>query len=125
MNRKPVTKPLDFLLIAILVIASVAIMVTSTATEPGAQAVVYVGGEKTMIVPLDVYARYEVEGKKGLCTFIVDEYGICMIQSPCPHHFCIQQGYINMSGQSIVCVPNEITIRVIHSENSSIDGITG
>lgn len=33
-----------------------------------------------------------------------------MTEADCPNHLCVKQGPVRCSGQSIVCLPNKVTV---------------
>ena len=61
----------------------------------------------------------------GLRLTYTPDKGYRVESSSCPDGICVHSGYINKAGQSIVCVPNEIIIRLIRGgqEEDGLDGI--
>ena len=49
----------------------------------------------------------------GLTLAYVPEKGFHVDYAACPDQVCVHSGFINKAGQSIVCVPNRITLRLI------------
>lgn len=39
--------------------------------------------------------------------------GARIVESPCPDKLCLHQGYINKSGQTILCLPEKILITAV------------
>ena len=39
--------------------------------------------------------------------------GARIIESPCPDKLCMHQGYINKSGQTILCLPEKVLVTVV------------
>uniref|UniRef100_A0A7C3MIU2 NusG domain II-containing protein n=1 Tax=Dictyoglomus thermophilum TaxID=14 RepID=A0A7C3MIU2_DICTH len=55
--------------------------------------------------------KYKVKGPLGDSIFeYIEGKGVHMISSPCPDKICIKQGFINKTGESIVCLPNRVII---------------
>ncbi len=44
-------------------------------------------------------------------------------ESNCPEQICVKRGWIHLSGDSIICLPNRIIIKIDNQEQS-IDAIT-
>jgi hypothetical protein len=69
----------------------------------------------------------DISGKiGGLRLAYEPEKGFHVVSSACPDLVCVHSGYIRSVGQSIVCVPNEIAIRLISGggeEGDALDGI--
>ena len=43
----------------------------------------------------------------------------------CPDKLCIRQGKISHTGETIACLPNRVTVRVISGAASNVDSIAG
>ncbi len=54
-----------------------------------------------------------ITGPLGKSVAEIRKGAIRMKFSPCPNHYCMQSGWINRAGQSIVCIPNRIIIKII------------
>lgn len=65
---------------------------------------------------------YEIEGPLGISLVKVTGEKVQMLSSPCQDKICVRQGFTSESGQSIVCVPNEISITI--EKKGEIDEIT-
>jgi len=78
------------------------------------QAVVSIGGKVVRTIELKPGARssFVVYGRRGPSTVEVDGRRIRMQQAPCDNGICLRQGWIEHPGQSIVCVPGEMLIRM-------------
>ena len=57
-------------------------------------------------------SAFIVIGRLGASTVEVSGKGIRMKEAPCPEHLCVRQGWIRNAGESIVCIPGEIVIRI-------------
>lgn len=63
-----------------------------------------------------------IEGPLGTSVARIVEGRVQMVSSPCRDKICIKQGQISRSGQSIVCVPNEVSITI--EAKGEVDEIT-
>ncbi|HHW70372.1 MAG TPA: NusG domain II-containing protein [Clostridiales bacterium] len=54
----------------------------------------------------------------------IDGDGVRVVEASCSDKLCIKQGNIDSPGQSIVCLPNKLVIKIIGDNNSPIDDIT-
>lgn len=50
--------------------------------------------------------------------------GIRILDSDCPQRICVKAGYIQYSGQTIVCLPNKILIEIKSTGTPSLDAIS-
>ncbi|PKM63383.1 MAG: hypothetical protein CVU97_00140 [Firmicutes bacterium HGW-Firmicutes-21] len=57
-------------------------------------------------------------------TVVIDKYGAYFAHSDCKDKICVRSGKINRVGQTVVCLPLRVSIR-IEGEKAEFDGITG
>jgi hypothetical protein len=50
---------------------------------------------------------------------------IAFVSSDCPDKICVRTGYIGLVGQSAVCLPNRLTLRIVTAEDDEIDTYVG
>ncbi len=74
-------------------------------------------------LPQGEQGRWHVEGAAGgvYLSYWPDQ-GVHVDRATCPDQACVKMGFINKAGQSIVCVPNEIIIRLIALEDPAGQG---
>ena len=65
-----------------------------------------------MIPLLSGRMQIEVKGEK-----------IRVAESDCPHHICVNMGWIKYSGQTIVCVPNRVMIEIKSASPAIVDAV--
>ena len=66
----------------------------------------------------DDYDNYDNNGDNGRKNKIEIKDGrVRMLEASCPNHLCIRQGWISLEGQSIVCLPNKVVVRIEGSGN--------
>jgi hypothetical protein len=46
-------------------------------------------------------------------------------RAECPNKICVRTGWRSLAGESIICVPNKVVIRILGEETATIRGITG
>lgn len=104
----------NFLLPAALV-ASGAVLALALALTggAGAQAEVRVSGEVTARYPLSADRTVRIEGANGGTNLLVIRNGAAHIaEASCPDGLCIHMGTVSRTGQSIVCLPNEVVVEI-------------
>ncbi len=50
--------------------------------------------------------------------------GVRVIEASCSDKLCIKQGRIDNPGQSIVCLPNKLVIKILGDDDSPVDDVT-
>jgi len=78
------------------------------------RAVVTVQGKVVRRIDLASGARssFVVDGRVGSSTVEVDGARVRMLEAPCAGGICVKQSWIAHPGQSVVCIPGEILIRI-------------
>ncbi len=64
-----------------------------------------------------------VRSKEGFLIVQIKDEKARVIKSTCPDKLCIKQGWIDKPGESIVCLPNRISITIV-GEKNGIDSVT-
>jgi hypothetical protein len=90
----------------------------------GLQAVISVRGKiiKRVVLPVSGRSTVTVPGLVGSSTVELEGGRVRMRNAPCNGRICVNQGWIRLPGQSIVCIPGEILIRIEGS--APLDGVT-
>lgn len=76
-------------------------------------------GEERLRIPISSLpqgeqGRWHIEGAAGgVYLSYWPEQGVHVDRADCPDQACVKTGFINKAGQSIVCVPNQIIIRLV------------
>lgn len=112
--------------IAVLAGAVALIFFTGRSTGP-AEAEIRQNGELIDTIPLDTDTEFTIEGDY-INVVTVRNGEIAITSSDCPGEDCVHSGWRSTSGQSIVCLPNLVEIRIVPSDGSAysgVDGVTG
>lgn len=67
--------------------------------------------------------EFSVPGPLGNTIVQIQEGRARIIESPCPDKICVRTGWIKLAGQTAICVPNRIILRIV-SEDKKIDSIS-
>lgn len=116
MNKETVKNALikhriDIIVIASLLLLSLVVMLTVNLTrKPGAFVEITVDGEVVATYPLDTDGEYTLNG--GTNKLTVKDGAAYMSYSSCPDHVCENTGKVRHVGQTIVCLPNKLTVTV-------------
>ena len=71
------------------------------------------GGEVAYRAPLSQNFRYEALGPLGQTTVVCQDGCVWVEGSCCPNKLCVKTGKARAAGQIIVCVPNEVVVRIV------------
>ncbi|MGM0607495.1 MAG: NusG domain II-containing protein [Candidatus Muiribacteriota bacterium] len=84
--------------------------------------------EKKKVIIITPDKKYEYSMNKDRQVEInqasvnIKEGGVFIKENICPHQICVNKGMISKEGEFIICVPQEINIKIIGE--SRLDGVT-
>lgn len=84
------------------------------------QAIVYYENKEVLKVNLNEKKEYKVDGYNGEVTIVVNNGKVKVKQEKSPLHLCSKQGYISKSYETIVCLPNKVSIKIIGNEELDV-----
>ena len=114
---------IDIIVIASLLLLSLAVLLLVNLTrKEGAYAEIIIDGETVGKYPLASDGVYELNG--GTNTLTVKDGKAYMSYSSCPDHICENTGSVTYVGQTIVCLPNEVTVRIVGKSGDSVDFVS-
>jgi len=110
----------DFKLIIIILIIAGAFWVFKCFTNNESNKIAKVYYENKVILTIDLLeeGKYQVEGYNGKVNIVVKDGKIKVENENSPLHLCSNQGYISKSYETIVCLPNKITIKIENSDTA-------
>lgn len=106
---KNVRKSVFFAFVFLLIVLACVFIISQ---RKGKIAKIYSGGELVQTIELDkVEKSYEVNiGEHNIA--LVEQGRISMCYADCPDKLCIDMGKISDGSRDIVCLPNEIIIKI-------------
>ncbi len=123
MNEKfHMIKPFEAVIIGIVLLGSIAAIFIMNRSSGGSRTAVIRCGDIRYEFSLNEDGVFRFDGIDA--EFEVKSGKIRLINASCPDKICEKTGYIGSSGQSIICVPNKITVMVVGSDES-VDIVVG
>ena len=115
-SRKKLLRDI-ILIVAILAVGVVLLIITGNHGKAGSYAVVMVRNNETARYSLSTDGIYTING--GTNTIEIMDGKVRMTEAECPNHLCVRQGWISFSGQSIVCLPNELSVTITGADDAA------
>lgn len=106
----------DILLIIILLIMGLGIGVGYgyMHRENGTYVLITVDSKEYKRLPLDKNTQVDIPGANGGTNRLIIKNGEATIsQADCPDKLCVHQAAIKKNGESLVCLPHKVVIKVI------------
>lgn len=104
-------------IVSLLLLSAIVLLVVFLTRQEGARVTVTVDGVTVGEYPLGVDGVYEL--RNGANVLTVEDGRAYMSYSSCPDHLCENTGRIKYVGETIVCLPNKVTITVIGEDDGS------
>jgi hypothetical protein len=115
----------DIILILCLVLISIIIfIITNHNNNQGRFFTVKIGKETIYRYSLLSDTLITFEGKTGEIIVKVKNRNVRVHKSSCPQKICVKMGWISKPGESIICVPNNMVIRIEGKTKGEVDAIT-
>lgn len=103
---------------AMLLLSFTLVLVISLTKEEGAVAVVEIDGDEVATYSLDTDGEYVLNG--GTNVLVIEDGCAYLSYAECPDHTCVKTGKIRFVGESIVCLPNRLSVTV-RGEGDGVD----
>ena len=91
-------------------------------------AVISISGQEVARIRLSELqepADYTVDGAVYPLTFRLTAEGAAVLESACPGQDCLHTGTVDKAGESIVCLPNQLILRLEGTGHSGVDAVVG
>ena len=110
----------DLILIGALLVISLGVLLITTLTRrEGGYVEIEKNGELIATYSLSVNGEYSLNGGTNV---LVIEGGVAYLKDAnCPDKTCVKTGKIRYVNQSIICLPNEISITVRGGSDNGVD----
>ena len=121
------TTKLDLLLISVVLFFSVFSILYVSANrikQPSQSKIATVYQENAELIELDLQKDDVTPILDGKMQIEVKDGKIKVVDSDCPQRLCVKMGWIEHSGQNIVCIPNHVLIEIKSSGSPLIDAIS-
>lgn len=109
----------DIILLGIiLVVAIVAIIIVNTTKKQGSYVVVIYDQNEvakySINEDIEIKLTYE---ENNYNTLVIKDGKVYMNDASCKDHICVKHHKISMTGETIVCLPNKVVIKIIGNNN--------
>ena len=113
----------DAAVLALLCAAVIALAVPRAAGGRPARAEIDVAGRVVATLDLARDGVSEVRGPLGVTRVEVRGGRVRVLSSPCPRQACRHGGWIGAAGEMLVCLPNEVVIRLPGQRAGATDAV--
>lgn len=114
------------LTVCLLIVAAVIyLIIRITGHSEGNQAVVTVAGKEYGVYRLDENKEFKVKSENGYNIIVISDGKVYIKDADCPDKYCVHQGKISKSGETLICLPHKLSVEVKKDDDSgaNIDAI--
>ena len=119
------TKFWMIIIATLLLVSTIASVLIYKSNGAGNVASIYQNGKLVKEIHLDTVTSpyvFNLERKDGGYNTIAVEQGrISVFDASCPDHVCVKTGWISDGAIPIVCLPNELVIKITGSDSNMVD----
>ncbi|HKM20426.1 MAG TPA: NusG domain II-containing protein [Lachnospiraceae bacterium] len=113
------------LLISVIVCALLWILYSRLISIDGAYVTVSVDGTEVARYDLNKDLTVVIDGINGGSNQLVIHDGTADItEASCPDKLCVHQASIKKTGETMVCLPNRVVVKVVDGEQGDLDAIS-
>ncbi|MFC1566468.1 NusG domain II-containing protein [bacterium] len=127
MNKTFNATKYDFLIISCILLVSAASFILFKLLSNSNNNVLILHHNKKIVGKYNMLKnnKYKIKiDNELLCSIEINNGKAKIIETSCPKKICKNFGYIKYAGQSIICVPNKLFLKIENSKSSKIDAIT-
>jgi hypothetical protein len=110
----------DIILICILLVLALSVfLVVELTRREGAYVVVSIDGGEVCRYSLSEDGEFLLNG--GTNTLVISGGKAYISEADCPDGLCVSQGKISRTGQTVVCLPNRVMLRIVGAEEADVE----
>ncbi len=106
--------------IALIIMAVIFLVLWLIPKPQGGRVIISVNGEVYSEVPLDKNSVIPIETEFGKNTVVIEQGAVFVTDADCPDGLC-EKDRISKSGESIVCLPNRLSVTVEGKNKEEVD----
>ena len=111
------------LILGLLAAAGAAFCAIQLGKKSGGYAVVVQDGRETAVYPLDEEISVTIESPTGYNTLVIKDGMADVTDADCPDKLCVHQHSISYDGETIVCLPNKLVVKIVSETEADVDFI--
>ncbi|MBP5309922.1 MAG: NusG domain II-containing protein [Lachnospiraceae bacterium] len=116
----------DLILLAmfILIAAILFFIINRTDEIKGDYVLITLNNSEYARIPLNKDTVLSIDSDKGKNTVVVSDKEVYVESADCPDQICVDHAHIMYEGETIVCLPHRLIIKIVSEEGSETDAIS-
>lgn len=119
-------KKFDYILLfGTIGFALILLLLGNLVSTKGAYVIISVDGTEQKRYALTEEIEEDIQGLEEGHVHLVIHNGVADVtDASCPDQLCVSQTKVSKAGETIVCLPNRIVIKVVSDEEAPLDAVT-
>jgi len=117
-------RPGDWIVIVILCALCLSSFLIISYQNTGEIVEIFHNDQRINQIPLHLDTELKLQGTMSELKVIIQDKKVWVQESGCPNKTCMKMGKISKSGQSIICLPNQILIAIKGDHQPKYDSVT-
>lgn len=115
----------DSILIAVvLVLVLGGFFLLKLTGKPGDRAVVLIDGKERASYPLSEELQTVIQTGENTNTLVIRDGKASVAEATCPDGICVAHRPISKVGETIVCLPHKVVVKVVSASENDVDIVT-
>ncbi len=119
-DKKGRLKSGDLFIVCLVLLAAVVLFLLGLRGETAAHVEVSINAAQTEVFPLAKDGSYLIDGH---LTVVIEDGSVRIEDSDCPDRFCVRTGASRSPGEMLVCLPNQIVVRIVGTGETEVDAV--
>lgn len=112
----------DYLILGSVLAGILWLLVWTWQSSPAEYILIREGGKVHSMQSLQQHKQIRLKGPMGQTVIEILPGQARIAASPCANQYCVHQGWLRRSGQTTVCIPNQVSIALL-AKNAPYDGL--
>jgi len=127
-NKQRISGILTFfdilLIVAILIVGVSSFFLVRSKVEPGENIEIFISSELKGVYSLNENRTIELTENTGKIFIRIEDRMVWILETSCPHKICQRMGKKKKAQDMVICVPNEMVIRITGKTGGKIEAVT-
>lgn len=112
------------LILSLLIVSTIALLFMLFNKKDGSYAVVVINGVETQSLSLSTNTEITLKNGNDFNVLVIEDGKAYIKEASCPDKLCVKQHTVQYNGETLVCLPNKITVKIISDTEADTDFIS-
>lgn len=109
------------LIVSVILVSLLAVFLINANKTEGGKAVVVKDGKEVASYPLNIDTEVKLENNGGYNILVIKDGYAYIKEASCPDKICVNNTKKKYNGETLVCLPNKTTVKIVSNEEPETD----